>query len=309
MKRTSEILAIINSLLIISTYVTPSLLEGTHFLIIFDFIKKIRIEIFVFLIIIILFHIKPKTPIHQLFKRYFYLLKFSNIISKSIVIVVITSVIVITFINSYNLTRARYYFYKNGLTTNITLKKELIDNAIYYENADKFDFAINKYNQYIEISGKDFNNNFLTEKIKTLENRIDYAQIFYNLSQKEYNIQDSTITMNGLSLSLIANTLFPTNPTISSFAKENAIRTIHRIDNFIDKIKNDSLNIRFNDDEITTLIGRELTNELSKGNYGKPVLNASDSIRRYVKKLDKEILKLYLFNSWKYYKLAELIDK
>jgi hypothetical protein len=224
-------------------------------------------------------------------------------------IVVIISVISVTLINSYSLARARYYFYKNGLATNYSLKKELIDDAMNYENADEFDFAIKKYNQYVGISDKDFDNNFLTDKIKTLENRINYAKIFYDLSQKEYNSQDSTITMNGLSLSLIANKLFPTNPTISSFAKENAIRTINRIDNFIAKIENDSLIANFNDDEITALIGSELTNELSKGNYGKPVLNANDSIRKYIREIDKEILKLYAINSWQYYELEELFNE
>lgn len=224
-------------------------------------------------------------------------------------IIVITSVIAVTFVNSYNLARARYYFYKNGFATNITLKKELIDDAINYENADEFELAIKKYNQYVEISGKDFNSNFLTDKIKTLENRIDYAQMFYDLSQKEYNSQDSTITMNGLSLSLIANILFPTNPTISSFAKGNAIRTINRIDNFIDKIQDDSLIANINDDEITVLIGSELKNELSKGNYGKPILNVNENIRKYVREIDKEILKLYLFNSWQYKELKELMGE
>ena len=115
--------------------------------------------------------------------------------------------------------------------------------------------------------------------------------------------------MNGLVLSLIANKLFPTNSTISSFAKENAQRTINRIDSILCQIENDSLIDNFNDNEINVLIGSELRNELSKGDYGKPVPNVNDSIRNYIKNVDVEILKLYILNSWQYIELKELLDE
>lgn len=301
MSRAKDIIAVLSGLVLLLSYFTVHFTTNTSFLYVSSIVSNLWIEILLLIVLLVLSKFWRKESRRLLAKKLLLNYKLLETRSRNFVLILLTFILIGSLINFYFLGRARVYFYQNTVFNASWVKVQELKKAISFENEGKFDRAIEKYESYVVLSPES-DNTFLTDKIQTLQSRIDYAQDFY-AQAKAIKIEER-MNQRRLSLYILSLKMFPGNESI----RQKVATEMKVVVSKIDSIFTDNVLRRDKESLIKTLLGKSLMSELSRGDYGSIRSVSTAEIQILIKSQDDEFWESYIKESWRYHDCIHFLE-
>lgn len=271
-------------------------------------IKHLRLELVAFLLLGILL-VLPLSVWKRVWNR------IGQIISKNIFAAVVFITVALIWLipvgkQYFLVARARMYFYQNLLYP--TYRQELLDGGSELEAKYHFNEAVSHYRAVITAFPHDFDNWWLRDKIKRIENLVNYSELHAKRALAQARLQG----INRRSFFLLVEAL-RLNPT-SVYLQNEVQGRIERIEAVRDVPMAFYLACRNGDqvaastifdDNAWYLFEDEVSNDMLRGPFGKPKKFSVQSGWELLHRLSADEFRKMVETSWQLLWARQVLEK